>query len=145
MNGGTQRLKRPEESTKNACAVVAAVILTAACVTTNAAVMNERLVRPSINADSVVLYRSPQEVPRRYDEVAIPNSKGDAELTDEAKMYNSMRKKAAELGANGVILENTKGPPPPGTDTKVAKALLGTGANRKGAAIAIYVHRIRRW
>lgn len=132
MNGGTQRLKRPEESTKNACAVVAAVILTAACVTTNAAVMNERLVRPSINADSVVLYRSPQEVPRRYDEVAIPNSKGDAELTDEAKMYNSMRKKAAELGANGVILENTKGPPPPRSRHEGRQGIVGHRRQSQG-------------
>src|SRR6185437_4684245 len=41
-----------------------------------------------------------------------PQFKGDAELPDEAKMYNSMRKKAEELGVNGVILENTEGPPP---------------------------------
>ncbi len=122
---------------KNAYAVVAAVVLTAACVTTNAAVMNKQLVRPAISADSVILYRTPQEVKRPYDEVAILNSKGDADLTDESSMYSSMRKKAAQLGANGVILENTKDP---GTGAKVAKALLGTSANRKGEAIAIYVH-----
>ena len=122
---------------KSAYLVVGAVLVAAACVTTNAAVMNKQLVRPAINPDSVVLYRTRQEAPRPYDEVAILNSKGDADWTDEAKMYNSMRKKAAELGANGVIVENTKDP---GTGAKVAKALLGTSANRKGEAVAIYVH-----
>lgn len=122
---------------KTAYAVVAVVVVAVACVTTNAAVMNKGLVHPSISADSVVLYRTPQEVPRPYDEVAILNSKGDADLTDESAMYNSMRKKAAQLGANGVIIENTKDP---GTGAKVAKALLGTSANRKGEAVAIYVH-----
>ena len=63
---------------KNACAVVVAVVLTAACVSTNAAVMNKQLVRPAIKADSVILYRTPQDVARPYDEVAILNSKGDA-------------------------------------------------------------------
>jgi hypothetical protein len=47
-----------------------------------------------------------------------------------------MRKKAAELGANGVLLqqvvEPTKG-------AKVANAFLGTSANRKGESVAIYV------
>ena len=86
---------------KSAYAVVAVVVVAVACVTTNAAVMNKGLVHPSISADSVVLYRTPQEVPRPYDEVAILNSKGDADLTDESAMYNSTRKKAAQLGANG--------------------------------------------
>lgn len=35
-----------------------------------------------------------------YAAVAILNSKGDADLTDESKMYDSMRKKAARLGAS---------------------------------------------
>lgn len=69
--------------------------------------------------------------------MAILNSKGDVDLTDEAEMYDSMRKKAASLGANGVILENTKDA---GTGAKVARVLLGTSANRKGEAVAIYVH-----
>jgi len=52
-------------------------------------------------------------------------------------MYKSMRKKAAELGANGVIIENTEDP---GTVARVAKAWLRISADRKGNALAIYVH-----
>ncbi len=117
--------------------VVLLAAFTAACVSTNAAVMNERLVRPAISADSVVIYRGEDQVPRKYDEIAILNSKASAEWTDEAKMFKSMRQKAANLGANGIVLHDMKDP---GTGAKVAHALLGTSANRKGQAIAIYVH-----
>jgi uncharacterized protein YbjQ (UPF0145 family) len=58
-------------------------------------------------------------------------------MTDEAKMFKSMRKKAAELGANGVILGEMKDP---GTGAKVAQVLFGTSANRKGKSVAIYVY-----
>ncbi len=110
-----------------------------ACVSTNAAVMNRQLVRPAINPDSVIVYRTAEQVPRPYDEIALLNSKGDAEWTNESKMMKSMQKKAAELGANGIILGDTK---EPGTGARVAKALLGTSANRRGKAIAIYVHAV---
>jgi hypothetical protein len=108
-----------------------------ACVSTNAAVMNTSLIRPAIHPDSVVIYRTADQVPRKYDEIALLNSKGDVDMTDEAKMFKSMRKKAAELGANGVILGEMKDP---GTGAKVAKVLIGTSANRKGKSVAIYVY-----
>lgn len=34
-------------------------LVLAACVSTNAAIMNNRLIRPAITPDSVVLYRQP--------------------------------------------------------------------------------------
>src|SRR5438105_10701588 len=46
------------------------------------------------------------------------------------------RRKAAALGANGVILASMKDA---STGAKIANAFLGTGANRKGNAIAIYI------
>lgn len=114
-----------------------ASLLLCACVSTNAAVMNTSSIRPAIHPDSVVIYRAADQVPRKYEEIAILNSKGDVDMTDEAKMFKSMRKKAAELGANGVILGEMKDP---GTGAKVAKVLIGTSANRKGKSVAIYVH-----
>jgi hypothetical protein len=52
-------------------------------------------------------------------------------------MWNSLRKKAGKLGANAIILDAMS---EPSAGAKVAAAfLLGTGAERKGKAIAIYV------
>jgi hypothetical protein len=106
------------------------------CVHTNATVLNKSLTRPPIAKDAVVIYSSAEKVPGKYDEVALLNSRGDAGTTDERKMYESMRSEAAKLGANGVILQETKDP---GTGSKVAHALIGTSSNRQGKAMAIYV------
>jgi len=66
----------------------------------------------------------------------VLNSKGSSEGTSEGGMINSQRKKAAALGANGVILGTMKDA---STGAKIANVFLGTGANRKGNAIAIYI------
>jgi len=69
--------------------------------------------------------------------MALLSSTGDSAFTSEETMWNSMRKKAGKLGANAIILDAMS---EPSAGAKVAAAfLLGTGAERKGKAIAIYV------
>jgi hypothetical protein len=51
-------------------------------------------------------------------------------------MIESMRDKAAEVGANGIIL---KGIDEPSALTKVIGQVAQTGSQRKGNALAIYV------
>lgn len=109
----------------------------AACVTTNATRLGGGPARPQVNADDVVLYRSADQVPGSYEEVAILHSEGEASWTNEEGMYRSMRKKAGEMGANAIILDALS---EPSAGAKIAGAFLGTGAERKGRAIAIYVH-----
>ncbi|MGH7556414.1 MAG: hypothetical protein ACREMD_01270 [Gemmatimonadota bacterium] len=93
------------------------------------------------NGEASMMYVG--DVPRhglgtgRYEEVAILHSEGEVSWTDEADMYESMKKKAAELGANAIILDAMS---KPSAGAKVAGAFLGTGAERKGKAIAIYVY-----
>jgi hypothetical protein len=50
-------------------------------------------------------------------------------------MMKSQRKKAASVGATGIILGEIK---EPSAATKVVGAVLGVGAERKGKALAIY-------
>jgi len=106
------------------------------CVTTNATRLGAGVARPPVPAQSVVIYRTASQVPGRYEEVALLNSKGESSWTDEAAMFRSMQKKAADLGANGIILDAVS---EPSAGAKVASAFLGTGAERKGRAIAIFV------
>ena len=115
---------------------VSLVALIVACVQTNAVRLGNAPVREPVPEDQVVVYRTADQVPRRYEEVALLNARGEASWTNEEKMFNSMRKKAGEMGANGIILDAIT---EPGAATKVAGAILGTGAERKGKAIAIYV------
>jgi hypothetical protein len=119
--------------------MLATVVCTlAACVTTTATRLGQGRIRPAIAPDSVVIYLITADVPGRYEQVALLNSSGNVDYTNEQQMYNSMRKKAAELGANGVILDATN---EPGTGAKIAQALFGVSANRKGKAVAIYVFK----
>lgn len=108
-----------------------------ACVSTQAVRLGSGPVRPPVPPDKVAIYLDAKQVPGKYDEVALLSSSGDAAMTNEEKMYKSMREKAGEMGANGVILEDVK---EPGTGSKVAHALIGTTADRKGKAIAIFVY-----
>ena len=116
--------------------IAALALSLASCVTTNATRIGGGPTRPQVTPENVVLYRTADQVPGRYEEVAILHSEGEVGWTNEESMYNSMRKKAGELGANAVILEAVE---EPSAGAKVAGAFLGTGAERKGKAIAIYI------
>ena len=115
---------------------LAAVVVASACVTTNATRLGGTAPRPPVAATAVVIYRAASQVPGKYEEIALLNSKGESGLTDEAGMFRSMQKKAGELGANAIILDAVS---EPSAGAKVASEVFGTGAERKGRAIAIYV------
>jgi hypothetical protein len=106
------------------------------CVTTNATRLGTGTALPPVPMESVAIYRTASQVPGKYQEVALLNSKGESSWTDEAAMFRSMRKKAAELGANAIILDAVS---EPSAGAKVASAIFGTGAERKGRAIAILI------
>lgn len=116
---------------------LAFVLALTGCVTTNAARLGTASEhRPPVPAEQVALYRLASQVPGRYEEIALLNSTGDSGFTNEAGMFESMRKKAGEVGANGVILDAVS---EPGHGAKVAAAIFGVSAQRKGKAIAIWV------
>jgi hypothetical protein len=112
------------------------VLVLAACVSTNAALMNPALKLAPVCSDGVQVFTDTSKVGKPYTEVAVLNSKGGSDWTSESGMINSQRKKAAELGANGLILGTMKDP---STGAKIASAIFGTSANRQGKAIAIHI------
>ena len=108
-----------------------------ACVTTNASRLGTATAnRPLVLPANVALYRMASQVPGRYEEVALLNSAGDSGFTDEARMFESMKKKAGEMGANAVVLDAVS---EPGHGAKVAAAIFGVSAQRKGKALAIWI------
>lgn len=110
----------------------------AACVQTNATMLGVApAARPKVAPDSVRIYRTADQVKARYDEIALLNSTGESSWTNEAGMLQSMRKKAGDLGANGIILDAIN---EASAGAKVAGAFLGTGSQRKGRSIAIWVY-----
>ena len=117
-------------------AVAGFMLSLTACVTTNATRLGTGTPLAPVPVESVAIYRTASQVPGKYQEVALLNSKGESSWTDEAAMFRSMRKKAAELGANAIILDAVS---EPSAGAKVASAIFGTGAERKGRAIAILI------
>ncbi|HWL38810.1 MAG TPA: hypothetical protein VNO75_01135 [Gemmatimonadaceae bacterium] len=106
------------------------------CVRTNATVLDPNLKLVKMCPDAVRLYTTPAKVPAQYQEVALLHSSGESGWSDEEDMLESMREKAAKLGANGIILDNID---EPSALTKVIGAVARTGSERKGKALAIYV------
>lgn len=108
----------------------------AGCVTTNATMLGTAAKRTALSPDSVAIYRTAAQVPGKYEEVALLNSKGPATMTNEPGMFESMKQKAAEVGANAIILDSIS---EPSAGAKIAGAFLGYAPERQGKAIAIYV------
>jgi len=120
---------------KSLLSVSAAAILLGACVSTAS------LIDPTVRLartcpEGIKLYTTPDRVSQPYREVALLNAKGESNWSDEEDMIESMRDKAAEIGANGIILS---GIDEPSALTKVIGQVAKTGSQRKGKALAIYV------
>ena len=101
------------------------------CVYVNTTLLGTTKQRSSVPPDSVVIYRTTDQVPRKYEEVALLIARQDASWTREAGMLRKMQKEAGKLGANGVILDAIRGP-------SFVEELMGF-PERKGRAIAIYI------
>src|SRR5262245_7341994 len=89
------------------------------CVSVSSARLETGPVRAAILPEQVQIYRSAAQVGAPYVEVALLNASGDYSMTSEGQMFETMRKKAAKIGANGVILETVSEPT---TGQRVAQA-----------------------
>ncbi len=118
--------------------LVFVLALVSACVQTKAVMLNPTAQKfPEISPDSVRIFTSEAELESlEFTRVALIEATGSGEYTSQSGMIEAMRKKAAKLGANGVLLPQIK---EPGAGAKVAAALFGTGTERKGNAVAIRI------
>ena len=94
------------------------------------------LQRAPVCPNAVQIFTDSSRVGAPYVEVTILNSKGESGWTSGQGMYESQRDKAADLGANGLIATAVQEPK---AGTKIIGALFGTGAERKGGALAIWI------
>lgn len=109
------------------------------CVSTKAVTLGRPTIdqRPPLHWEQVAVYRTADQVPGKYEEVAMLVATGDSLWTSEAGMWKSLQKKAGARGANAIILDAMT---EPSAGAKVASAFLGVrGADRKGNAIAIFI------
>jgi hypothetical protein len=115
--------------------IVAAVLLVAGCVSVNKSVLSRSRVSQPVPRDDVQVYFKGDSVPT-HERIAILSASGDDNMTNQSQLIDKMREEAGKLGANAIILNEVE---EASTGAKVAQAILGTSAKRKGEAIAIYV------
>jgi hypothetical protein len=85
--------------------VVAVLLSLLGCASVSAIVTGKT--RPAIDPSAVKLYSTP---PHRYEDVAIVSAEANSGWTDQGQIDNAiagLKKKAAQLGANGVLIEAT--------------------------------------
>jgi len=117
------------------------------CVSTSATRLGVAAIRPAVDPETVVIYRTANQVPSAYDEIALVFAEGDHTFTKEERLYRLIRKKVVILGANALILDSIAEP-------QIDQRLSGewwleightlytnvvNPPNRKGKALAIYV------
>ena len=114
---------------------LAALVLLAGCVQTQATLL-DGTTYPPVNEDNVVIYLHEDDIPAEWKPIAIIHAQGEAQWTRESQMLRKARKRAGELGANGLMVENID---EPSAVAQVAGEWLGTGSTRRGRLIAIRV------
>lgn len=115
---------------------VALPLAASACVTTSATLLDTTVRPQAVCPTGVRVYLTPEDVPEDAVQLALLNSKGDDDWTSESGMIESQRRKAAEVGATGLVLGQRTDA---SSGAKFAAALFGTSKNRKGNALAVYV------
>src|SRR4051794_22927227 len=117
--------------------IIGALVFLAGCVRTTATKLGASMLHPPLIPNDVAIYRTATQVPGKYEEVALLYSKGASTLTTEPQMFESMKAKAAEMGANAIILDAIS---EPSAGAKIAGAFLGYAPERQGNAVAVYVY-----
>jgi len=86
--------------------VLTALALLSGCAITNETALVTGRVRPAISPDQVVIYTAP---PRRYEEIAIISADAAHDFMQKQALLDTAvlnaKKKAAQLGANGILLD----------------------------------------
>ena len=125
---------------RNVLTLMGPALLLAGCVTVNKTVLDRSFMAAPVPKEAVHIYLPGDEVPE-HTRIAILHAEGDMDMTDESDMIDKLREEAGKLGANAIIMGELKDP---GTGAMVASAILGTDAERKGQAIAIFVPALKR-
>jgi hypothetical protein len=88
-------------------------------------------------ADAVPVYPDREHVPYDYYEVALINAEGNSVYTGNGDLLKKVRNEAADVGANGVVLDSLGASH---ATVKVLGAAVGSNdAERKARAIAIWM------
>lgn len=117
--------------------VIPAVISASACGVRTQTTQVSPVTRAPTCDEAIDVYTNRASVPHDYYEVAWISAEGNSVYTSDNHIVNQIRKKAADAGANAIIVNDFA---TTGSTTKVIGAALGsTSADTKTSALAIYM------
>jgi hypothetical protein len=118
--------------------LVLLAVLLAGCVRTTAIPLGAPVARPAVSPDSVVIYRTAEQVPGTFVEVAILTANG-GNVSGGSRLLAELRKQAGARGANAILLVSTEAP----QTATVTRGYRPVGTVESGSyvtkAVAIYV------
>jgi adenine/guanine phosphoribosyltransferase-like PRPP-binding protein len=95
------------------------------------------MTRASTCDEAVDVYTSRAAVPHDYYELAWISAEGNSVYTSDGKITDQIKKKAAEVGANAIIVNDFQ---ESGATAKVIGAAVGANsADTKVSALAVYM------
>jgi hypothetical protein len=104
------------------------------CVATQATMLRPATQYEPVNPAQVQVFLREDDIKTPYEKVAIIYAQGEATMTDEVQMIAAAKEKAAQIGANGVMLSKID---EPSAGAKVAGMIFGVGVMRRGEVIGI--------
>jgi hypothetical protein len=117
--------------------VIAALTASACGVRTKTTAIAPAMTRSATCDEAIDVYTSRGAVPHDYYEVAWISAEGNSVYTSEGKILDQIRKKAADAGANAIIVNDFQ---ISATGAKVLGAAVGgNSADTKTSALAIYI------
>lgn len=117
--------------------VVPLLAFAGACVNVRAMPLGPAKGYAPVPREQVLVYRSEDEVPHPFEQIAVLYAEGDTDVTDERQMIDAARKKAGQLGANAIVLGEFR---EPRFSTRVAAAVLDLPTSRKAQFLAVRVN-----
>lgn len=121
----------------HALGVAAAIALTACGVKTTVQPTPASRAFDPVCVDGVTVYQDFSKVPYDYYEVAFVQSQGNSLYTGTGDALLAMRKRAAEQGANAIVVNSLAVKDSPVKD--LGAALGGNSADRQGKSVAIFM------
>ena len=124
-------------STSVLSALTAVCALAACAARAHVVARNPALTLAPTCSDAVAAYGSRDKVPYDYYEVALITGEGNSVYTGNGDVLKSVRRQAASVGANGVVIDSLRASH--ATVKVLGAAVGGNDAERKASAVAIWM------
>lgn len=113
---------------------LAAASVLSACTSTRAVLLGGTGTYPELAPGEVRVFLHEENVPGEFERIALVTAESNASWTDETDLIRAMRRRAAKMGADAIIIGDLHDPT---TLERVAEVLTDYQPQRRGRALAI--------